>query len=449
LTLSVASVRLPGQTNDVLLSTISNEDAPVKRLRIWLLCGAAIALCASAACAPRELLSNVSFAPEVISPDADGGADATRIQYTLGRNATVSIFLEAGSGEQFFFRNEQPRSAGDYAVLFGGVIDGRLLPDGDYRWVVEATDENGANQVAEGRLTLAGGESSAPEITGFSIDPPQFTPNRDGISDRAKINVYLNKPAALSVTLQNALCAGSLFPPQDQPELDCTPFPVAENPSTNEARQPNEAGLHLFDYDAGVDLGADPPPDGAYLVTARAEDAVGQVAMVTGTLTVMDGGVPRAEVVDNEVTFSSTSLLVGQTLYFTLTVENYGSVPIRTSGPLSGYVYDDLDRTFSAAGYAEESGVWRVGLGFETQKTPYPFRWAVGSAEDLIVDEIDGVPYSYLPPGARAIITGGVRLTEVQARNPVRFFAGLIHEDVEIAPINQNIDPQPIAIFEP
>jgi hypothetical protein len=400
------------------------------------------------ACGPRPLLSKVSFAPDLISPNGDGAADATKISYELGRNASVSIYLTSSDGQRHYFRQEQPRSAGAYGVLFSGVIDGRLLPDGEYRWTVEARDESGQAQSAEGKLTLSGGESTAPEIAGFSILPQEFTPNRDGISDRATINVSLNKPATLYVTLQNALCNGSVTPPRDRLDLDCTPFPVSENPNTLEARKPGEPGVHKFDYDAGVDLGADPPPDGTYVVTARAEDNVGQVSMVTGTLTIKDGGVPRAEIVDGRVDFSARSVLLGQTLYFTLTVDNYGAVPIRTSGPAPGYVYD-LDQNFNVPGFAEESGAWRVGVDFDTSQRNYPFRWAVGNPQDLIVKEIGGTKYYYLPAGARAVVTGGIRVNTVPPRDPLYFWAGLIHEDVEITAINNQVDPHFITIDKP
>ena len=117
------------------------------------------------ACGPRPLLSKVSFAPDLISPNGDGAADATKISYELGRNASVSIYLTPSDGQRHYFRQDQPRSAGAYGVLFSGVIDGRLLPDGEYRWTVEASDESGQAQSAEGKLTLSGGESTAPEIT--------------------------------------------------------------------------------------------------------------------------------------------------------------------------------------------------------------------------------------------------------------------------------------------
>src|SRR5262249_45829971 len=163
----------------------------------------------------------------------------------------------------------------------------------------------------------------------------------------------------LLVTLQNELCHGSNIPPADNPELVCTPFPLGEKEGS--LRKSGEEGLHEFDYDAGVDLGADPPPDGTYVVTARLEDAVGQVTTLSDTLTIKNGGIPRAEIVDGTVNFSHSWLLVGDTLYFTLTVENYGAVPIRTSGPQPGYVYN-LDQNYNVPGFAEESGAWRVGI---------------------------------------------------------------------------------------
>ena len=327
------------------------------------------------------------------------------------------------------------------------MIDGQLLPDGVYTWTIEATDQAAQlRQPTQGQLTISGGEATAPKITLLTVFPKEFTPNQDGISDRVKINIVLNKPATLFVTLQNQLCNGASTPPANNPTLDCTTFPLAETEGA--ARKPGEAGLHLFDYDAGVTLGADPPPDGPYVITARAEDAVGQVDLVTDTLTIKAGGVPRAEIVDGTVQYSATSLVLGQTLYFTLTVENYSAVPLRTSGPLPGYVYTNSEQTFNWPGYAEESGVWRVAIGSDAMKINYPYRWAVGGASDLVVEEIDGQKYYYLPPNTRAVITGGMTITEIPQRNPMTFFAALIHEDVGIDPINQNVDPQQVLILK-
>ncbi len=405
----------------------------------------AVALILSA-CGSRELLSKASFAPDAISPNADGAQDATSIHYELGRKANVSIYLQDAAGQRYYFRNNQLRTPGVYDVLFGGVIDGKLLADGDYTWVIEATDEAGQNQSAQGKLTVQNGDKTPPAITKFTINPQEITPNQDSISDRAQINVYVNKPATLFVTLQNALCNGSDNPPSDNPTLVCTPYPLSEKEGS--LRKTGEQGLHEFDYDAGVDLGADPPPDGEYIVTAHLEDEIGQVAVATNTLTIQDGGIPRAEIVDGTVNFSRSSLLVGDTLYFTLTVENYGAVPIRTSGPEPGYVYN-FDQNYNVPGFAEESGAWRVGIDFDTSQRNYPFRWAVGGPGDLITKTIGGKTYYYLPPNTKAQITGGIKITDKPPRDPLYFWAGLIHEDVEISDINNRVDPHSITIDQP
>jgi hypothetical protein len=416
----------------------------MRRLILSVLLLAAVLILS--ACASRELLSGASFAPDTISPNADGVQDATSIHYELGRKASVSIYLQDAAGQRYYFRNAQPRPPGVYDVLFGGVIDGQLLADGDYTWVIEATDDAGQSQSAQGKFVIRDGDKVPLEITKLTISPQEMTPNRDSISDRAQINVYFEKPATLFVSLQNALCQGSETPPPDNPTLVCTPFPLSEKEGS--ARKSGEKGLHEFDYDAGVDLGADPPPDGTYVVTARIEDAIGQVTTMTDTLTIKDGGIPRAEIVDGTVNFSRSSLLVGDTLYFTLTVENYGAVPIRTSGPEPGYVYD-LDQNYNVPGFAEESGAWRVGIDFDTSQRNYPFRWAVGGPGDLITKTIEGSTYYYLPPNSKAVVTGGIKITSKPPRDPLYFWAGLIHEDVEISSINNRVDPHSITIDEP
>ncbi len=398
------------------------------------------------ACGSRELLSKASFAPDTISPNGDGVQDATSIHYELGRKANVSIYLEDAAGQRYYFRDKQPRTPGVYDVLFGGVIDGKIVPDGEYTWIIEATDEAGQNQAARGKFAVRDGDKTAPAITKFTINPQEITPNQDSISDRAQINVYVNKPATLLVSLQNALCQGSDNPPPENPTLVCTPFPLSEKEGS--LRKAGEEGLHEFDYDAGVDLGAEPPPDGAYIVTAHLEDAIGQVAVATNTLTIREGGIPMAEIADGAVDFSRSSLLVGDTLYFTLTVENYGAVPIRTSGPAPGYVYN-LDQNYNVPGFAEESGAWRVGIDFDTSQRQYPFRWAVGGPGDLITQTIGGKTYYYLPPNTKAQITGGIKITSKPPRDPLYFWAGLIHEDVEISDINSHVDPHYITIDQP
>ena len=381
-------------------------------------------------CATRPLLYDVEIAPQTISPNADGQTDVTRISYRLSRSADLSIYFTDDAGQRHYFRQDRRRSAGEYQVDFGGVIAGRMLPDGDYTYVLEA-QEVGHRAVSrqEGKLILVDADTEAPELRGFSVYPPTFTPNQDGFDDRVTIEYYLTKPARVQVYL--------ISPSGDK-------HPVAEK---ERKTKPGEVGAHFYDYEGGVDMGAEPPPDGTYIVWAQAEDEVGNRTTVTDTLIIREGGVPRADIVNLEVDFDPHIVPLGGILHFTLTVENFGAVPIRTTGPPPGVIYES-DTNFNQLEWIEEPGTWRVGIDFETNSSgrPYPYRWAVGSDEDLELRGIEGRPRRYLMPGERAVVTGGIHIKDPPPRNPIYFWAGLIHEEVRIDPFNDHVDAQLISI---
>jgi hypothetical protein len=393
-----------------------------------------------------SLLRNVAMDMAEITPNADGDSDATTISYQLSRNGRVSIYFENENGDRFYFRQEKKRGAGDYRVAFSGVVDGfslptdqvqgqilsRLLPDGRYTWTVEASDEQGVTERQQGQLTVRAGDPELPDMRDFSLDRATFTPNRDGIDDRLKVQFFLTKDVA-DVRVFLVMPDGS-----ERPVLEFE----QDVPS-------GSAGWHYYDYAGGVDEGATPPPDGTYPLVAIARDEEGQVVRVEDELTITYGGVPRAHIfpppTGETVTWDATAVAICDTLHFTLTVENYGTTPIRTSGPPPGTVYDS-DWNYNTLGWFTESGAFRVGIGFENEITNYPYRWAVGSPEDLT--EIDG--QYYLMPGDRAVVTGGIRLTNVFGeRNPQPVWAGLIHEDVEVSQFNARVDPAAIQVDVP
>jgi hypothetical protein len=399
------------------------------------------------ACGERRLLTNVSFDRDRITPNADGDIDILKITYSLSRSATISITFEDETGNRYSFRERARRGPSveqAYEVLFSGVVDGytlpgeildefevrkRVLQDGEYVWTLEASDETGHTEQVTGTLTIEGADTALPELRNFSVSPTRFTPNRDGISDRAKINVSLSKDdTSLSVYLLDE---------------DGTRYPVEQDEQTL-ARE-GRAGLYAFDYDAGVDDGAQPPPDGTYTVYAEAEDAVGQRTLAQTTLTIEDGGVPMAYIFNGEVEWSSRSVPLGETLTFTLTVDNDSPAPLRTSGPPPGTIYGN-DQNYATKGEYIQSGVFRVGIHCENATTNYPWRWAVG--DESVLEERDG--QLYLPPFTRAIVTGGIRFVDVVgARNPQYCWAGLIHEDVQISPVNDRVDAVPLFIEVP
>jgi hypothetical protein len=399
------------------------------------------------ACGEKPLLTNVSFDRDRITPNADGDTDVLKITYSLNRSATISITFEDETGNRYTFRDRARRGPSvekGYELLFSGVVDGytlsgeafnqfevqkRVLRDGDYVWTVEATDDAGHSEQVSGRLAIEDADTALPELRNFSVSPILFTPNRDGISDRAKINVSVSKDdTSLAVYLLDE---------------DGTRYPVEQDEQTL-ARE-GKAGLYAFDYDAGVDDGAQPPPDGTYTVYAEAQDAVGQRTLAETTLTILDGGVPMAYIFNGEVEWSSKSVPLGETLTFTLTVDNDSSAPIRTSGPPPGTVYTN-DQNYATLGEYIQSGVFRVGIHCENATTNYPWRWAVG--DESVLEERDG--YLYLPPFTRAVVTGSLRFVDVVgARNPQYCWAGLIHEDVEISPVNDRVDPVLLLIEVP
>jgi len=311
----------------------------------------------------------------------------------------------------------------------------RVLPDGSYTWAIAATGDDGETGETRGTLVIQEADTSLPDLQNITASPTLFTPNQDGLSDRATINVWLAKEIpdnGLHLTLIGADGA-TYFIPEASTSL-----------------VPGRAGLHVYDYDGGIDNGTNPPPDGTYIVRAEAEDRIGQQVMAETTLGIKDGGRPFAEIYQGDVQFSSSTVVIGQTLYFTVTVENYGSAPIRTFGPWSGTVYQQEENS-NTLGFFEEDGAWRIGIDCDACVRDYPWRWALGTPETLtpITDE-SGQAHYYLLPNQRAVITGGIVLTEViDRRNPQYFWAGLIHEAVGISNINNRVDPKQITIEKP
>ncbi len=397
------------------------------------------------ACRPRPLLEQVTVQPSRITPNADGDTDLARIEFRLNQNAQVSFILTDAAGESYTFRPPRPLAANDrpYTVYFGGVVEGfllpdepapdyeivqRVLPDGDYVWSLTADADAQGSATVTGTLSIRDADATLPGIRGFTVSPKTFSPNQDGIDDRAIINLVLEKDVEeLRVFLKGD---------------DGIEHPIAEDETVT---RPNEAGWHTYDYDGGIDAGSEPPEDGLYEVWAEARDAVGQIVQVSSTLEIVDAGLPRAYIVNGEVDYSATTLVLSDTLCFTLTVENDSDTHLRTTGPWPGTLYQS-DQNFNTLGWSEESGVFRVALDFDTSLRNYPFRWGIGQpGVDLV--EIDG--NWYLPPRARSLVTGCLQIVEVPVRNPLYYWAGLIHEDVQIAAVNNRVNPNYVQIWEP
>lgn len=427
------------------------------------------------------LIQKAGFEFETITPNADGDSDIVPFSYTLARAAKVSIVFENTEGQQFTFRQEQERMRGDYSVLFSGVVDGyvempdvqierQLIPDGTYTWTLTAQGTQREEQAAQtGTLIVEDGDPELPMVTAFAMTTDHFTPNQDGVTDRVGISVTVAKEVeAVTASLLSADGTGYVISPRADILRDDLGF------------------RYEFDYEGGVDMGADPPPDGMYRVRIEARDREGQIVSRTAELTIDRGGKPYAQIVGQFVgydvlfatrpyedrffsdadglgdlidvpedtedqNFNTVMVQVGDLLVFKLAVENYGASPIRTSGPPPGTVYQQtqLAASLGDRGY-DQAGVWRVGIQCQTSSESYPWRWALGDDSTLEseYDAATGNTYLYLPPGERTVVWGAIRMTEyVRNLNPQNCFAGLIHEGVNV--INLGVGTRSIDLQNP
>lgn len=406
-------------------------------------------------------LSNVRVEPSVISPNADGTDDLARITYRVHMPARVSIYLTGADGARFDLRRdvERPPSPAPYEILFNGVAGGRLMANGDYTWHVEAATDAGVTSFS-GPLRIQQADMPFPKIEDFTLSSPIFTPNRDGIDDRVYINVYLPVRARLNVYVVGD--NGFRYEVQRREGLQLV--------SDNAELAP---GRYNYDYDGGIDLGADPPPNGVYTLVAQTQDAIGQSDMVTATLTITQSGRPNAEIVvqpdgsgvewarapqstigaasrGNPNETQRMTLGIGETLHFTMAVRNTGLVPIRTAGPFDPEDCYRMDENRYTKGFAQEPGVFRVGVDYETNTgSDHPWRWGVGALDDLDIVMRDGQPLYYLAPDKQVLVRGCIQFTRVPVRNPFYVWASLIHEDVEITAINNRVSPVLIQLVEP
>jgi hypothetical protein len=414
----------------------------------WLVLAGALVLLGG--CSFGSTLAGVKVVPAVIHPNGNGVDNVAHIDYTIRRSANVSIYFVDQGGKPHYFRKSQRRSPGNYDVYWGGVIndpqvrripggqeivEGQVLPDGDYTWVIEADDDQGRQDRAQGKITVQDGDTTLPEMQNFSVVPRDFSPNQDGIHDNVSISYYLTKKAeTIQLYLQQA--AGAAGGPGLR-------YPLAEDPASSTA-EPGEVGYHAYQYDGGLSLNAEPPPDGMYIVAVEAQDLVGNQTMVSTTLTITEGGKPRAEIAGGVINWRDemdqvVSVPLGQTLCFTATVSNIGPVPIRTAGPWPGQLYkisenyNTLAQSHHDPSWYAQPGAWRFGVNFDTTSVDYPFRWAVGRPQDLQKRTIDGTPQYYLLPGHRGQVYGCIQFDQKPPAGTQFWWGGLIHESVTTA----------------
>lgn len=383
------------------------------------------------ACGASELLTSITVNPETISPRPGEPNRATKIGYSLSRPGRVTVYLVDSAGTRHVLRENQSRAPGDFEILFGGSVNNRTLNDGTYQVVVEAQDESGVGENKLGTLRIVNADTTLPELQAFTVFPQEFTPNQDGLDDRVIIRYYLTKPARVAVYLTDGK----------------KKFPIDEKKETTllTADKLSEIGPHEYDYDAGIDRGAPPPPDGAYTIVAEAVDANGNLVKQEAPLIIKNGGTPRAAIIGSAGDFNPRVIPLGETVYFTVTVKNVGTAPIRTKGPEPGFVYT-TGQNFSTVEEFEEPGIWRLGVDSEGNSIgrQYPFRWQLGMNSELTAVEREGETIYYLMPGQVVTVSGGVKITDKPPKVDPFYWFGLVQEQVRI--VEDRVEPTRITV---
>lgn len=383
-----------------------------------------------AACGNSALITNISINPETISPRPGESNRATKIGYALSRPARVNVYLVNETGK-YVLRENQSRASGDFEILFGGSVDNRTLNDGTYQVVVEAQDENGLSESKLGTLNIVNADTTLPELQAFTVFPQEFTPNQDGLDDRVIIRYYLTKPARVTVYITDGK----------------KKFPIDEKKETTLLTEDklSAIGPHEYDYDGGIDRGAPPPPDGAYTIVAEAVDVNGNLVREQAPLIIKDGGTPRAAIIGSAGDFNPRVIPLGETLYFTVTVKNVGTVPIRTKGPEPGFVYT-TSQNFNVVEEFEEPGIWRLGVDSEGNSIgrQYPYRWQLGMNNELTQVEREGKTYYYLMPGQVVTVSGGIKISDKPPKVDPFYWFGLVQEQVRI--VEDHVEPTRITV---
>jgi N-acetylmuramoyl-L-alanine amidase len=209
---------------------------------------------------PTLSLTNLTTAPNVITPSPDGSNDAETIGFTLGGDALVTAqVVDVGGAPLFTLLNEQ-RLAGNNTFQWAA----HVLPDGRYRLVVTA--KSGARSVTKTADVVVDRTLSA-----LAVAPAAISPNGDGVNDGATLTFQLAQsvPVRLDI-VQAGIVVGSPF----QGQLGIGPQTLSWDGSG--------FGAPLF--------------DGTYAVTITITDQLGDVQLSRPV--VVDTTPPRLSLVD-------------------------------------------------------------------------------------------------------------------------------------------------------
>lgn len=350
------------------------------------------------ACGSDNVLEDVHASAAQLTLNENGKLGPLSLSYDLARDAHISIAFFDQGGQRYVLRDNEPRTAGKYTAQFDGTYspdpakpDRRVLPSGQYRYVLTATAA-GQSQESQGDLSIQAPQTLPPSIDKLVAVPEVISPNGDAVDDQTKISYTLTQDSTVSVFVENA--AGNKYFLQ---------------PAT--ARKAAAYGLEW-----NGKIGNDLMPDGTYNLHVQAQDNIGNVTDQSHRVTLQNGG--KSELQITKVEFSPIAVPLGGDLHVTIKVKNTGTTTIQTFGPPPGTAYTTnmtynnwLEDDGATPRYYERPGLWRVAVSWNVAGSPYPVRW--GLTPDM----------SPLAPGQESTITGTIKLLP---RTPeVRFWASV------------------------
>ncbi|HEV7639485.1 MAG TPA: N-acetylmuramoyl-L-alanine amidase [Gaiellaceae bacterium] len=261
--------------------------------------------------APTLSLTNLATTPSVITPSADGSADAMSVGFTLGAAALVTAQVLDQGGVPLLTVISEQRAAGSNSFEWGA----HVLPDGRYR--IAVTAKTGTKSV-----TKTADMAVDRTLTGLQATPIAISPNGDGINDGTTLTFSLTQsvPVRFDIT-QAGVVVGSPF----QGELGIGPQTIAWN---------------------GTGFGA-PLFDGTYQATITVTDQLGDVQLAVPIT--IDNTPPKLTLADKATLKftldepATVTLLVNQTTRIVL-AEPKGTFRVPYQGPavyqLSGTAQD-------------------------------------------------------------------------------------------------------------
>jgi hypothetical protein len=132
----------------------------------------------------------------VLSPNGDGVAETQTLSYKLVRPATVTATL---IGPDRIPRETQTgvRDPGTYRIGWSGrTPGGGFQPEGRWRWVVNALDDQGQHSKVERRFYLNR------TLGHLRVRPTRVVVHRSG--GKLRVGFRLAHPAVVTVTIRNA-----------------------------------------------------------------------------------------------------------------------------------------------------------------------------------------------------------------------------------------------------